>query len=75
MQFDYNMLNKLVSLPDEQLWQTIRAIAIQSGVSLPDGNPPKAELSRLREALCNTKNPDLEEAMSIVNQYKKKNGI
>jgi hypothetical protein len=48
---------------------------MQSGISLPDGNPPKAELTRLREALCNTQNPNLEEAMGIVNQYKKKNGI
>ncbi len=74
MQFDYNMLQKLVSLSDEQLWQTIRAIASQNGVSLPLGAPPSSELSRLREAMSSTKSPDIAQAMDIVNQYKKQNG-
>ena len=74
MQFDYNMLSKLVSLPDEQLWQTIRIVASQNGIALPNGMPPASELARLRQALSSTQNPNVAEAMDIVNQYKKKNG-
>lgn len=74
MQFDYNMLSRLVSLSDEQLWQTIRRIASQNGISLPEGTPPAHELARLRQAMSSTQNPNVAEAMDIVNQYKKQNG-
>ncbi len=75
MQFDYNMLRSLLSLPDEQLWQTINSIANQNGVNLPKGTPPATELARLRNALGSTQNPNLREAMDIVNEYKKRNGM
>ena len=75
MQFDYNMLRSLLSLSDEQLWQTILSIAAQNGMKLPKNPPPAAELSRLRDALGSTRNPNVNEAMQIVNQYKKQNGM
>ena len=75
MQFDYNMLRSLLSLSDEQLWQTIHSIATQNGVKLPKNPPPAAELSRLRAALGSTQNPNVHEALQIVNQYKKQNGM
>ena len=75
MQFDYNMLRSLMSLSDEQLWLTILTIASQNGVSLPKAPPPAAELSRLRSALGSTQNPNINEAMRIVEQYKSKNGM
>ncbi len=73
-QFDANMFRAILSLSDEQLWQTIKAIAAQSGVKLPSGTPPKEELARLRAAL-GTANPDVNNAMKIVEEYKKKNGM
>ena len=73
-QFDANMLRAILSLPDDQLWQTIKAIAAQSGIKLPSGTPPKEELSRLRSAL-GTATPDVNNAMRIVEEYKKNNGI
>ena len=75
MQFDYNMLRSLLSLSDEQLWQTIQMIASQNGVALPKAPPPSAELTRLRSALGSTQSPDINEAMRIVEQYKNKNGM
>ena len=74
MQFDYNMLQKLISLPNEQLWQTIRIIASQNGIALPSEAPPASELARLKEAMSNTKSPDIAQAMDIVNQYKRQSG-
>ena len=73
-QFDANMFRAILSLSDEQLWQTIKAIAAQSGVKLPSGTPPKEELARLRSAL-GTANPDINNAMRIVEEYKKNNGV
>ena len=73
-QFDENMLRAILSLSDEQLWQTIKAIAAQSGITLPAGTPPKSELARLRSVIGST-TPNLDEAMRIVEQYKKDNGV
>ena len=73
-QFDANMFRAILSLSDEQLWQTIKAIAAQNGIKLPAGTPPKEELARLRSAL-GTANPDVNNAMRIVEQYKKDNGM
>lgn len=75
MQFDYNMLQSLLALSDDQLWQAICSIARQSGVVLPQSAPPSAELKRLRNALNNTQNPNINEALQIVNKYKKQKGV
>lgn len=73
-QFDANMFRAILSLPDEQLWQTIKAIAQKSGVALPEGTPPKSELAKLREALS-TNTPDVNEAMRIMEKYKRTGGV
>ena len=73
-QFDINMFRAVLALPDEQLWQTIKGIAKQNGVRLPDGTPPREELARLRSVLGASK-PDMNEALKIVEKYKKNNGV
>ncbi len=73
-QFDANMFRAILSLSDEQLWQTIKAIAAQNGITLPAGTPPREELARLRSALGTT-TPDIGEAMRVVEKYKKDNGV
>lgn len=69
-QFDPNMLRMILSLPDDQLWTTIKVIAEKNGVALPNGTPPKSELSRLRDAMSSA-NPNPEEAKRIMEKYKK----
>ena len=69
-QFDPSMLKMILSLPDDQLWATIKSIAERNGVSLPKGTPPKSELARLRDAMSSA-NPNVEEAKRIMEQYKK----
>lgn len=73
-QFDANMLRSILTLPDEQLWQTIQMIAASSGVRLPSGAPPKSELAKLRGILTSDA-PDVNEAMRIVEQYKRTGGV
>ena len=73
-QFDANMLRSILSLPDEQLWQTIQMIAASSGVKLPSGTPPREELARLRQTLTSS-TPDINEAVRIIEQYKKKGNV
>ncbi len=73
-QFDANMLRSILALPDEQLWQTIQMIATSSGVRLEGGAPPKSELARLRSMLTSG-TPDVNEAMRIIERYKKTGGV
>lgn len=73
-QFDENTLKAILALPDEQLWQLIKTIALQNGVKLPTTTPPRQELDKLRTSL-GTNAPNVNEALQIVNQYKKEHGV
>jgi len=71
MQFDPAALQKLLSEPDEKLWQMIVMIASMNGISLSKAPPPKDEMKRLRGILSNAEKTNYEEALQMVEKYKR----
>ncbi len=71
MQLDKKTLDSILSQEDTVLWNTIRAIAAQSGLNLPQNPPPKNELDKLRGILGNKTQLDVGEALKIANNFKR----
>ena len=71
MKINKEMLSEITKGSDEELWATIKGIATRYGIKLPDGVPPKAEMSRLRAALSGTDKMSLVSAMEILNTYRR----
>ncbi len=71
MQFDPNMMKAFLALDDNTLWQTVRTIAKSNGIDLPEGQPPAAELARLRQTLSGKGSADVGEALRIVKEAKR----
>ncbi len=72
MQFDPSMMKAILALDDNTLWQTVKAVAKSNGISLPEGQPPAAELARLRQALSGKGSADVGEALRIVKEAKQR---
>lgn len=72
MDFDANALERLLSQPDERLWQMICKIAALNGISLSQSMPPKEEMAKLRTLLSGAESASYNEALSIVEQYKRR---
>ena len=66
MQFDATMMKRLISTGDTELWQTIRTVAEQSGISLPEGQPSAADMARLRAILASKGAGDVQDAMEVL---------
>lgn len=72
MNFDTNALERLLSQPDEKLWQMICKIAALNGISLSVTPPPKEEMVKLRSLLAGAEGADYEKAMKTLEQFKRK---
>ncbi len=70
MQFDPKMMNAILALDDHTLWQTVRTVAAANGITLPEGQPPSAELQKLRKTLQGKGEKDINEAIRIVKEAK-----
>ena len=72
MQLDRNMLNRLLSMNDEQFAAFIRSIAAESGLD-PSGIGINTEsIHSLRQALGNANDTDLERLNGIYQEYSKR---
>ncbi len=74
MKIDQNLLAELTRLPDKELWQTIRQIAGEKGIKLPEATPPHETLERLRATVKGNGGLRLGEAVSVINRYMKEQG-
>ena len=72
MDFDTSALNRLLTLPDDKLWQTICKIASLNGVSISESAPPKEEMARLRGILSSAEGVDYKQALATIEQYKRR---
>ena len=70
MQFDAAILNELLKRDDAALWQTIRTIAAQNGIPLPEGQPSAADMARLRAILGTKGAGDVEAAAELLRRAK-----
>jgi hypothetical protein len=56
MKIDPKLIQALLTLPDEQLWATVRAVATTKNIQLSETPPPKETMAKLRGAsrFCRT---------------------
>lgn len=76
MKIDKEKLQAIISLPDEELWKLIREVASGRGFTLPEKAPPHSELEKIRNAVNHGANPNIAEALRVINDYRrgKRNG-
>lgn len=75
MRIDREKLVALAALPDPQLWAEIRKFAAQKGFRLPETQPPHEDLERLRRTVTDTDKIQVAEALRIVNEYRRRQGL
>jgi hypothetical protein len=66
MQFDANMMKKLLAESDTALWETIRTVAAENGIPLPAGRPSAGDMARLRAILASRGERDIADAMETL---------
>ncbi|MBQ4324156.1 MAG: hypothetical protein IJC29_00030 [Clostridia bacterium] len=72
MKIDAKMIAALMTLPDDQLWATIRAVASSKGIALTETPPPKATMDSLRGAFSGADKFDVGQAIKILSSYRDK---
>ncbi len=66
MQFDANMMKKLLAESDTDLWETVRSFAAENGIALPVGRPSAGDMARLRAILASKGAKDVADAAEIL---------
>lgn len=73
MKINKEKLDTIVKLSDSELWNMIRDLAKSHGIKLPEDVPPHGELEKVRTALSHGANPNIAEAIRVVNNYRRGN--
>ncbi len=72
MKIDRAMIDGLLAMDDDKLWQTIRAFAATKKINLSEKTPPKETMQRLRAIFTGTEKYDLGSAVKILSNYRTK---
>lgn len=72
MKLDKDKLSQIAALPDESLWQIIRALGISSGIDLSSVNVTSAQIAKIRSALGIMTDDDISRATEIISAAKNK---
>ena len=77
MKLDKKLIAALMTLPDDRLWETARALAASKNIHLSETPPPKETMDALRTAFADCEKMDVLAAAKIISAYRekgKKNG-
>lgn len=72
MKIDKEKLNQIASLPDESLWQIIRALGVSSGIDLSGVSVSREQIAKIRSALGVVTDDDIARAKEIISDSRKK---
>ena len=72
MQLNRDMLAKMASMNDTELWAQIRTVAEGYGYKLSNRQPSHAELEKMRSLMRGNVQISPKDAMRLINQYKSK---
>lgn len=72
MKIDKEKLNQIASLPDESLWQIIRALGVSSGIDLSGVSVSREQIAKIRSALGVVTDDDISRAKEIISDSRKK---
>ncbi len=70
MQLDKRMLDQMLSLPDEKLWQMFQLFAMGSGMKVGDKAPDPLNMRKLRAVLGSVTDSDITRVMELIGLYK-----
>ncbi len=71
MKLDKKQLDHLASLPDDQLWRTLRMLTPYLGVELTEKARQPEKLARLRAAMRSMTEADVERLSEIAAVYRR----
>ena len=71
MEFDSNVMKKLLTESDAALWETVRKVAAENGIALPAGQPSAGDMARLRAILAGKGAKDVADAMEVLRRARR----
>ena len=75
MKLDQERLKIYAKLPDAILWSQIVAQGEKHGIHLPTKTPDKEAMARLRRIMTGEESVALGDALTLINEYKRKGGM
>ena len=70
MKLDKRMIDQMLSLPDEKLWQMFQLVSVGSGMKIGDKAPDAAGMRKLRAVLEKITDDDIGRVMELIDTYK-----
>lgn len=71
MKLDKNTIQMITKMPDDNLWKIICALGVSSGIDLSGVRMDKNQLEKVRQALCQMTDADIDRATEIIANCKK----
>lgn len=71
MKLDKNTIQLITKMPDDHLWKIICALGVSSGIDLSGVSVGPKELEKVRLALGQMTDSDINRAMEIISKCKK----
>lgn len=72
MKLDKKLIAALMTLPDDRLWETARAIAASKNIHLSEAPPPKETMDALRAVFSDCERMDVVKAAQLLAEYREK---
>ncbi len=72
MKLDPKMIEGLLALPNDRLWETVRQMAASKHIRLSETPPPDEVMAKLRGAFADPTKMDLSTAVKVLSQYRNK---
>ena len=71
MKLDKKMIDQMLSLPDDKLWQMFQLLSMGSGLKMGDKAPDPAGMRKLRAVLEDITDADIARVLELIDLYKK----
>ena len=70
MKLDKKMIDQMLSLPDEKLWQMFELLSMGSGLKLGAKTPDPAGMRKIRAVLGDITDADIGRVLELIDLYK-----
>ena len=71
MKLDKRMIDQMLSLPDDKLWQMFQLLSMGSGLKMGDKAPDPAGMRKLRAVLEDITDADIARVLGLIDLYKR----
>lgn len=70
MKLDKKMIDQMLALPDDKLWQMFQLISMGTGMKLGDKAPDSGGMRKLRAVMEDITDADIGRVMELLDLYK-----